>query len=725
MSRRGTAVVYVALGGRRVQAAARHTAHLVAEGARVVLLIAAREEWAGVRLAPAVTVHRLGPGGHRRTLRAARRLLADGGPLHDADLLIAGDPEAMPLAWAVGRRRPELTIRLEPSPEPARRPGPADLAVVTPWYPSPGDAAAGAFVQAATAAVGPHVGRVSVLHTQSWFYSPRWVSGQAVGVAAERQAARSGNAVVLDTPEGELTRVAVPTAAGHGYPAYAEAQVQALRAALPTGRIEAPVVHAHTGMLAGVVATRLARPDARIVVTEHSTFLDTVFAQPGARREYAEMLQRAHVLLCVGRHLHEQLSGYFPEHADKLRIVPNAIDFARFAVRPAPPRELLRWLYVGRLMEHKGVLTLLDGFARIAAEDPRVTLTLVGAGPLQAALEARIAELGLGERIALRPAVPPDEVTALMHEHDLLVHASRVETFGMTVVEAVATGTPVLVARSQGPRETLEGLEDRVGVLIEPTDDPDIIAAGYRSLRARLDALDLPGARAELMARYGFEAVAARLREVYTSIGVPPEAPGRVEPQQPSPDVPADRVVVVNVDPQRADRTRTLVDRLVDRGMGVDLITVQPWSARHPANGRVRVHELGAAEGRRPALRAERLVVFTMPDRILSGAQRLARRLPAPEPEGGVRFLRRVHLRVADAAHRRLFLRGYSIVRPRVLWRITRRRVLPDLELARVRRVVVVDAYGVPIGWQLGRRCADVPVTTSLAWPDPRPAGEG
>ncbi len=743
----GRSVVYVALGGRRVRAAARHTADLVAEGTRVVLLIASVEEWAGVTLAPGISVHRLNPGGLRRTLRAARRLLlTDGGPLHGADLLIAGDPEAMPVAWAVGRRRPELPIRLEPSPEPARRTRPADLAVVTPWYPSPDDPFAGAFVQAATAAVAPHVARVSVLHTQSWFYSPTGVSGQAVGVAAERQANRSGNAIVLDTAEGELTRVAVPTAAGHGYPAYAEAQVQALRAALPTGRIEAPVVHAHTGMLAGVVAARLARPDARIVVTEHATFLDAVFKQPGARGQYAEMLERAHVLLCVGRSLHDQLSRYFPEHVDKLRIVPNAIDFDRFAVRPEPPRELLRWLYVGRLMEHKGVLTLVDGFARVAAEDPRITLTLVGAGPLQGALEARITELGLDERITLRPPVQPDEVTALMHQHDLLVHASRVETFGMTVVEAVATETPVLVARSQGPQETLAGLEDRAGVLIEPTDDPEVIAAGYRTLRARMDTLDLPGARAELMARFGFAAVGARLREVYTSIGLP-AGPAAAEarprgltpvaaaspahaasedgPQQPSGDVPADRVVVVNVDPRRADRTRTLVDGLVDRGMGVDLITAEPWPVRPRANGRLRVHELGAAASRRPALRAERLVVFTVPDRILAGVQRLARTLPAPEPEGGLRFLRRAHLRVAEAAHRRVFLRGYHVVRPRVLWRITRRRVLPHLELARVRRVVVVDAYGVPIGWQLGRRCPDVPVTTSLAWPDPGPVGEG
>ena len=109
----------------------------------------------------------------------------------------------------------------------------------------------------------------------------------------------------------------------------------------------------------------------------------------------------------------------------------------------------------------------------------------------------------------------PDEVTALLHEHDLLVHPSRLETFGMTVVEAIATGTPVLVARSQGPSETLAGLERRAGLLIEPSLDPDVIAAGFRTLRSRLDTLDLPAARAELSARYGFAAVAAQLPAAY------------------------------------------------------------------------------------------------------------------------------------------------------------------------------------------------------------------
>lgn len=719
MSTPGSSVVYLALGGRRVQAAVGHTADLVCAGARVALVIAVPQTWAGVTIAPGVIVHRVDAGSVRATLRAARRLLfADGGPLRDADLLIAGDPEAMPVVWAVGRRHPDLRIQLEPAPDPARRTAAADLAVVTPWYPSPDDPFAGAFVQAATAAAGPRFDRVAILHTQSWFYTPSRVTGQLVGVAAERQASRSGTPVVLDTPEGELTRVAVPSAAGAGYVAYADAQVESLRAVLPTGRIEAPVVHAHTGMLGGVVAVRLARPDARIVVTEHATFLPTVFEQPGARRRYAEMLARVDVLLCVGRYLFDQLSGYFPEHVDKLRIVPNAIDFDRFTVRPQPPLDLLRWLYVGRMVEHKGVLALVDGFARVAADDPAVSLTLVGSGPIEDALDARITELGLGSRITRLPAVPPDAVTALMHEHDVLVHASRLETFGMTVVEAIATGTPVLVAGSQGPRETLAGLEHRAGLLIEPSDDPEVIVEGFRTLRARLDTLDLLGARAELSARYGFRAVAARLHEAYTPVGTPADAalPDCATVADAPSRASADRVVVVTINPLQADRTRALVDQLTRRGFGVDLITAQPWAVRR--DDPVRVHELGTHESGKMLLRLERLLLFAVPVAVLSVMQRLAARVSAPRPEAVVRFVRRVHQRIAEAVHKRVFLRGYGVVRPRVLWRITRRVALPHLDLDRVRRVVVADAFGIPIGWQLGRRCPDVPVTTSRTLPD-------
>src|SRR5262249_7296596 len=119
-------------------------------------------------------------------------------------------------------------------------------------------------------------------------------------------------------------------------------------------------------------------------------------------------------------------------------------------LRPLPVRELRRWLFVGNLVPAKGVPVLLEAFAVAVAEDPGLELTLMGPGNAQA-IRQRAVELGLGSRVSVRGPVDPAAVFEVMHEHDLLVHPSTFETFGMAVVEAVATGMPVLVTRCGGP----------------------------------------------------------------------------------------------------------------------------------------------------------------------------------------------------------------------------------------------------------------------------------
>jgi glycogen(starch) synthase len=264
------------------------------------------------------------------------------------------------------------------------------------------------------------------------------------------------------------------------------------------------------------------------VVTEHTSFLPRIFKQPGVRRRYAAVVRRADVVLCVGTVLRDYLVKQFPKYADKFHVVPNPVDFDAFAVRPEPVTASHRWLYLGRLVEEKGVLTLLDAFAQVAATDPAPTLTLVGAGPLADDLRRRIADAGLADRVRLLDPVPPDQVNGLLHEHDLLVHLSRKETFGMTVLEAVASGLPVLVTACEGPSETLAGLEKQVGSVIEITDDPAVVVAAYRELAGRLSDLNLAAARAELRDRYGNEAVAAKLGRWYHE---PVDSPGEVPPQ--------------------------------------------------------------------------------------------------------------------------------------------------------------------------------------------------
>lgn len=715
-------VTYVSLGPHRIRAAAHHTARLAAQDARVHLVVADHPESARLAAAPGVTVHRVDAAS---ATAAAIRLATGATPaLPAADLMIAGDLAALPVAWAAVRRRRGLTVRYEPADDPARRPAPADLAVVTPWYPSPNDPFTGSFVQSAIRAVEGATGRVSILHTQEWGFPTDGHRGvERLGVIAGRVAARWGNAVVEDLPEGELTRVCVPVVtSGDNYSTRVDAHLDSLARALPTGRIEAPLIHAHTGIYGGVVAAELARPDARIVVTEHSSFLPRVFGHRASRQRYERMLDRVDVLMCVSRHLRDLVRERFPRHRDKLRIVPNVVNFDDYPVRPQPPRDLLRWLYLGRMMAQKGVPLLLDAFALVAAEEPRATLTLVGSGELDDTIRRRIRELGLADRVELRAPVDPARVAGLMHEHDVLVHASPGETFGLTVVEAAATGTPVLAARSQGVTETLADLEGVAGRTFDVGDDPAVIVDGYRDLRARLSTLDADRTRRSLLSRYGREAVRARLLDAYhpgsARVADRTDPPRResAPADRPGAPSPANRLVVIAMGPANPSAIVDFTRAVSDRGYAVDFVTADAVAAsRVGDDGRVRVHSIDATESRNLVLRSEQLLVFRAPGKILAVALALAQRRHALWPELAVRRGQRGHSRVAAVVHRKMFRRGYDVVRPLLLWRIARREVLPHLDLANTGRVVVAGASGVATGWRLARRHPRLTVTTSTS----------
>jgi glycosyltransferase involved in cell wall biosynthesis len=126
---------------------------------------------------------------------------------------------------------------------------------------------------------------------------------------------------------------------------------------------------------------------------------------------------------------------------------------------PRPPRErtpdapfLLG--YVGRLVEEKGLKTLLEAMARLCgpnapAGEARLRLLMVGNGPQLPTLRETIRERGLGECVEIAPPVSPGEVVGVMRRLDALVLPSRTtptwkEQFGRVLVEAMACGVPVI-----------------------------------------------------------------------------------------------------------------------------------------------------------------------------------------------------------------------------------------------------------------------------------------
>ncbi|WP_433466303.1 glycosyltransferase family 4 protein [Spirillospora sp. CA-128828] len=381
-----------------------------------------------------------------------------------------------------------------------------DVAVVTPWYPNPKQEWAGAFVQAMVEATAPGCGDVTVYHTEAWL-----MRQPLAEVEAAREAHRRLLPLALHPAPAvagaRLVRVPVPTVPDYTFAELAEQHALWLREALGGEPIPAPVVHAHVGLRGGWTALENARPDARVFVTEHASFLDQVLDQPDSRDMYERVLDRCTGFFVVTDVLRDKLARAFPSLAHKIEMISNPISFGQ--PRPSPVTELRRWLYVGTLVERKGVDWLLEAFADCHAEDPELTLTMAGPGVLAARLAERAAELRVDHAVSFLGAVAPDEAIRLMREHDVLVHPARWETFGVSIIEAVAAGLPVLVTRCGGPERTLAGIETAAGEMIDVEENSESIVAGYRRLRDRFpDGLDLAKAREVLDQRFGYRTVA-------------------------------------------------------------------------------------------------------------------------------------------------------------------------------------------------------------------------
>ncbi|WP_141578947.1 hypothetical protein [Actinomadura sp. WMMA1423] len=170
---------------------------------------------------------------------------------------------------------------------------------------------------------------------------------------------------------------------------------------------------------------------------------------------------------------------------------------------------------------------------------------------------------------------------------------------------------------------------------------------------------------------------------------------------------PSPRVLIVAMDPRSHSRGYKRVTGLAahflnEEGAQVDVVTAEPrgWGK---LDERARLHRLDAAEARHPLPWLERTVVIRAPKAVVWPFKRLGR-------VGGV--LGRAQNRVSSAVHRRLFLPFYRHVRPLVLARIARRRVLRDIDMAHVKRVIVLDDTSAPFAWRLARRNPGLTVTT-------------
>ena len=189
---------------------------------------------------------------------------------------------------------------------------------------------------------------------------------------------------------------------------------------------------------------------------------------------------------------------------------------------PPAPHSGLRLLFVGRLVERKGVHVLLDALA-LLPEEPPVRLAVIGDGPERDALERRARSLGIEGRVEFRGYVPRETLEHALASCDALVLPAirdakgDVEGLGVVLLEAMGFGRPVIASRAGGIVDIVRpGVN---GLLVPPGDAPAL--AGAIESFARDPALVRrlgAAAREDVRERFSWDSILDRLTDLYDSL---------------------------------------------------------------------------------------------------------------------------------------------------------------------------------------------------------------
>jgi 1,2-diacylglycerol 3-alpha-glucosyltransferase len=266
------------------------------------------------------------------------------------------------------------------------------------------------------------------------------------------------------------------------------------------------VVHAHspfvTGLLARWIATRVGAP---LVFTHHTRFGDYrhylgPLGSLGARLTDAYLRRywaASSAVIAPSRDLADEIAARLPaSRQGGGHVVPTGVDVERIrATAPNDVRGPHGWgpetivvATLGRLAPEKSVDELLDAFLRAGAADPRLRFLVIGGGPSEADLRRRAAADGLRGRVAFTGMLPRTEALATVAGADLFAFASRTETQGLVLAEALAAGVPAVAVDGPGVRDSVRDGVDGIVVAADPARTrPDRLGEAIAGLAADAD----------------------------------------------------------------------------------------------------------------------------------------------------------------------------------------------------------------------------------------------
>ncbi|NHA15407.1 glycosyltransferase [Thioalkalivibrio sp. XN279] len=294
------------------------------------------------------------------------------------------------------------------------------------------------------------------------------------------------------------------------------------------------IVHSQHPFLLGSTAVRIARyRGLPLVFTHHTLYEQYTHYVPGdspALKRFTVELATRYANLC------DQVFAPSQSIRDLLRergvrtpieVVPTGVHIERFAqgdgatvrAQAGIPADALVVGHLGRLAPEKNLALLAEAVAQFIAAEPKAHFLVVGSGPSADEMRAIFATAGVEARLHFAGTLQGQALADALHAMDLFAFASKSETQGMVLTEAMAAGLPVIALDAAGVREVVSDCEN--GRLLRE-ETPEAFTAALRWAAALDDdaSAALRQSALETAAAYSMEQSATTALECYRAVRV-------------------------------------------------------------------------------------------------------------------------------------------------------------------------------------------------------------
>jgi len=283
--------------------------------------------------------------------------------------------------------------------------------------------------------------------------------------------------------------------------------------------IKPDIIHSHSPGIIGtnaVISSHFAK--IPLVFTYHTFLQDSVYFFSEGMQKFSKKLleiwlkwyfRRCNVIIAPSKYVANQLEKY----NKKIEIIPTGIDIKKFEKGNGKRikskfegKKLI--LHVGRIVKEKNIDLLIKAAPHIIDKIDAIFL-IIGEGPAKIELEKMVKKMGLEKEFLFTGFIPDEELADYYRAADVFIFPSTYETQGIVVLEAMASGLPVVAARARAIPEFVFDGEN--GFLFSPGDEKELA----EKILIGMDAKDVVKKARKFVEKYSIEKMGEKLIEFY------------------------------------------------------------------------------------------------------------------------------------------------------------------------------------------------------------------